>query len=80
MSGPIIENVLIEWRRWLNDLEIGKIDVTDSYEGVYCILAFEFVDQNRWYNHSNETFLASLLEEKGITHLKYFSEWKLGFS
>jgi len=36
------------------------------------ILAFESVDQNRRYDHSNEAFLAGLLEAKGITLLQYF--------
>ena len=34
MSGPIMENVLIEWRQWSIDLKIGKNDVTGSYEDV----------------------------------------------
>ena len=39
-SGPIIENALIEWRWWSINLKIGKNDVTDSYEGVYCNYSF----------------------------------------
>ena len=38
------------------------------------ILAFESVDQNRRYDHSNEAFLAGLLEAKGITLLQYFPD------
>ena len=37
-------------------------------------LAFESVDQNRRYDHSNKAFFAGLLEAKGITLLQYFPE------
>ena len=40
------------------------------------VLTFKSVDENLWFDHSNETSLAGLL--RGAIVLQYFIKWNLG--